>query len=193
MIPQGLGKWLSWGACLAILLALLFGLDSYRRPPLRYGYGPHRYAYFRATLERAQELEETGAYRVRASERWLLRGGWWDDGSIRRGKAFAEQRRVRLVLPVFEPAPLQVRLRLDSLPVEGADGVPIELEYGVNGVALGRFLLPPEGEVLKFPIESSMLRRGDNIVYLYRLTRRGDPSPWLSLSWMNARVLEGGD
>ena len=192
MSSQKLVEWLSWGACLGILLGLMVGLDPYRRLTMRYGYGPHRYEYLSNTLARAQELQETGAYRIRANERWLLRGGWQDDGSARLSKAFAEQRRVRLVLPVFEPALLQVRLRLESLPGEGREAVPVELEYGVNGVALGRFLVPPEGDVLKFPIETSILHRGDNIVYLYRLTRRGDPSPWLSLSWMSARILEGG-
>ena len=187
----GLADWLSWGASVILLLVLAFGLDSYRRPPLRYGYGPDRYQYFAATIERARELEETGTYRVAANQRWLLRGGWQDEELAGRGQALAAERRVRLVLPVFEPTSLQLRLRLDLVPARGDPTLePIELEYGVNGLALGRFLVPPEGDVLKFRVEPSMLHRGDNIVYLYRLTRRRDASPWLSFRWLIARVLE---
>ena len=191
MNRQGLAEWLSWGACFVILLALLAGLDPYRRLPLRYGYGPDRHEYFRATVARARELQETGAYRMQPNERWLLRGGWQDEESGS-SEALAEQRRVRLVLPIFDPAPLHIRLRLERLPVEGREAVPTELEYGVNGIALGRFFVPPEGSVLKFQVEPSMLHRGDNIVFLYRVTRRGDADPWLSLGWMSARVLESG-
>jgi hypothetical protein len=42
--------------------------------------------------------------------------------------------------------------------------------------------------VLRFRVEPPVLYRGDNIIYLYRLTRRSDPEPWLALGWMNVRV-----
>src|SRR3990172_6758053 len=112
---------LSWGACLAILLAMLLGLDRYQRPSLDGGYGPERRGYFSGTLE-------------------------------------------------------------------GADVFTMEIEYGINGVELGRFVAPAEGGVLNFRIEPALLHRGDNIVYLYRVTRRSDAGPWLSLGWMNVRV-----
>ena len=184
---------LSWGACLGILLALLVGLDPYRRPPMRYGYGPDRREYFSATINRARELHETGAYRVSPDDKWLLRGGWVDTPSNRQSRqARARERRVRLILPVFVPRPLQLRIRLEPLPPTEREAVPTELDYGVNGIPLGRFVVPPEGAVLKFRVEPSMLHRGDNIVYLYRVTRRGDSEPWLSLRWMSARVLANG-
>jgi hypothetical protein len=67
-----------------------------------------------------------------------------------------------------------------------------ELEYGLNGVALGRFVVPPEGGVLPFRVEPPLLYRGDNILYLYRITRRADPDPWLALTSMNVRGATGG-
>ena len=194
MIRERLVEWLSWSACAVILLALLIGLDPYRRPPMRYGYGPDRHEYFIATIARARELQETGAYRTRPNEKWLLRGGWADASSRRNSRqALAEQRRVRLILPVLDPKPVQIRLRLKPLPSKDGEPVPTELEYGVNGTALNRFVVPPEGAVLKFRVEPSMLHRGDNVIYLYRVTRRKDSLPWLSLGWMNARLLENGD
>jgi hypothetical protein len=57
----------------------------------------------------------------------------------------------------------------------------LELEYGVNRVAAGRAMVPPEGTTLIFRVSPSSLHRGDNIVYLYRTTRRPDPSPWLAV------------
>ena len=185
--------WVSWVTCFGVLSALAVGLDPYRRPPLRYGYGLDRHEYFRATRTKAEELQEAGSYRIGSNENWLLRGGWADGPAARRsGQALAEQRRVRLVLPVLTPGPVQVRLRVEHLPAEGRAEAPLEVEYGVNGIALGRSLVPPQGTVLKFRVESSTLHRGDNIIFLYRVTRRGDATPWLSLSWMSARVLQDG-
>ena len=178
---------LSWGACLAILLAMLLGLDRYQRPSLDGGYGPERRRYFSGTLERARELQETGRYRVQPEERWLLRGGW--DEKLTDGReALAVERRARLVLPVLVPDALAMRFQLMPVPPEGGDASTIELEYGINGVELGRFVAPADGGVLNFRIEPALLHRGDNIVYLYRVTRRSDPGPWLSLGWMNVRV-----
>ena len=48
------------------------------------------------------------------------------------------------------------------------------------------------GGVLRFRVEPPGLYRGDNIIYLYRLTRRSDPGPWLALSSMNVRVAGEG-
>ncbi len=173
-------EWLSWVACFGILLALVAGLDPYRRPPLRYGYGLDRHQYFRATIRRARELQDTGTYRVQPNENWLLRGGWADGPAARQsGLALAEQRRVRVILPVLVPESLQVRLRVESLPSPDREQEALEVEYGV-GMALGRFLVPPEGSVLKFQVEPSMLHRGDGTsssdLSRHR-AREGTPNP----------------
>jgi hypothetical protein len=177
---------LGWAASIAILLALFVGLDGYVRPSLEGGWGPERRAYFNDTLRRAQELGDAGRYRVEPSEAWLLRGGW--DEELSGGKAVAGERRVRLVLPVLRPEPLQIQLDVTPLLPRGQEAVATELEYGLNGVELGRFIVPLEGGVLRFRVEPPVLYRGDNIIYLYRLTRRSDPEPWLALGWMNVRV-----
>jgi len=182
---------LSWGACLAILLAMLVGLDRYQRPSLDGGYGPDRRRYFSSTRERARELQEASRYRVQPEERWLLRGGW-DEKLTDEREALAVERRARLVLPVLVPDALAIRFQLTPVPAEGGDASAIELEYGINGVEIGRFVVPAEGGVLNFRIAPAQLHRGDNIVYLYRVTRRSDPGPWLSLGWMNVRVVDSG-
>ncbi len=193
MSRQRIAAVLSWGTCLVILLALLLGLDPYRRLRLEYGYGPERHRYFNATRERASELQREGAYRIRPEEKWPLRGGWEEELSDADSpEALAVHRRARLVLPVLVPEPLQIRLPLTPLPTLGEEVATIEVEYGVNGVEQGRFEVPPGGAVLKFRVEPPVLHRGDNILYLYRVTRRPDSSPWLAVGGINARVVRSG-
>ena len=182
---------LSWGACLVILLALLLGLDRYRRPRLEYGSGPERHQYFHATRERARALQQEGAYRIRPEETWPWRGGWVEERSEEDfPEPIAVHRRARVVLPVLVPEPLKIQLPLTPLPSEGQEAAIIEVEYGVNGVKQGRFNVPPGGAVLKFRVEPSVLHRGDNILYLYRVTRRSDSSPWLAVGGLTARVID---
>ena len=182
---------LSWGASAAILVALFVGLDGYVRPSVDGGWGPERRRYFSGSLERAHELQDAGRYRVPPNEGWLLRGGWEED--LSEGKALAVHRRARLVLPVLRAEPLQIQLQVAPLAPRGQEEtIATELEYGLNGVELGRFTMPPDGGVLRFRVEPPGLYRGDNIVYLYRLTRRSDPGPWLALGSMNVRVASDG-
>ena len=182
---------LSWVASVAILVALFVGLDGYVRPSVDGGWGPERRRYFSGTLERAHELQDAGRYRIQPNDGWLLRGGWEEDLSD--GKALAVHRRARLVLPVLRAELLEIRLQVMPLSPEGQeDVIATELEYGLNGVELGRFVVPAEGGVVRFRVEPPGLYRGDNIIYLYRLTRRSDPGPWLALSWMNVRVASEG-
>lgn len=181
----------AWALCVAILLALLVGLDGYLRPSLEGGWGPERRSYFSGTLARAHELQESGAYEIRPEESWLLRGGWEEELVGRRALAF--HRRPRLVLPVLHPEPLQVELQVTPLPPRGqSEAVATELEYGLNGVTLGTFVVPAGGGILRFRVEPPTVHRGDNILYLYRLTQRSDPDPWLALASMNARVVGEG-
>ncbi|MGH9462789.1 MAG: hypothetical protein ACRD1X_16355 [Vicinamibacteria bacterium] len=176
---------LCWGASVVILVALFVSLDGYVRPSLEGGWGHERRAYFNDTLRRAHELQDEGRYRIEPSEPWLLRGGW--DEELSGGKAIAGERRARLVLPVLRVEPLQIELDVMPLPPPGQEAMATELEYGLNGVELGRFVVSPEGGVLRFRGEPPVLYRGDNILYLYRLTRRSDPFPWLALVSMNVR------
>jgi hypothetical protein len=181
---------LCWSASLVILVALFVGLDGYVRPSLEGGWGPERRHYFNETLRRAHELEDEGRYGVEPSEAWLLRGGWEEE--LSGAKAIAGERRARLVLPVLRVKPLQIQLEVMPLPPPGQEATATELEYGLNGVELGRFVVPPEGGVLAFRVEPSLLYRGDNILYLYRLTRRSDPDPWLALASMNVQGATAG-
>jgi len=73
------------------------------------------------------------------------------------------ERRARLVLPVLVPDALAMRFQLTPVPPEGGGPSAIELEYGINGVELGRFVVPAESGVLTFRIEPALLHRGDNI------------------------------
>src|SRR3972149_109384 len=102
---------LSGGACLAILLAMLVGLDRYQRPSLDGGYGPDRRRYFSSTRERARELQEVGRYRAQPEERWLLRGGGEEKLTDGR-EALAVERCARLVVPVLVPDALAMRFQL---------------------------------------------------------------------------------
>jgi hypothetical protein len=63
------------------------------------------------------------------------------------------------------------------------------LELGVNGVSGGRFTVPPEGKVLTLRVVGSSLFRGDNVVYLYRITRRSDPGPWASMGKIEVETM----
>jgi len=182
---------LCWGASVAVLVALFLGLDGYVRPPLEGGWGPERRQYFSGTLARAHQLQDDGRYEVRPEASWLLRGGWEDE--LIGGRALAYHRRPRLVLPVLRPEPLEIQLGVTPLPPRGQqEAVATELEYGLNGVSLGTFVVPAGGGILRFRVDPPTVYRGDNILYLYRLTRRSDPDPWLALASMNVRAVGEG-
>lgn len=182
---------LCWGASLALVVALFLVLDSYARPSLEGGWGPERRRYFSGTLTRAHQLQNEGRYEVRPEATWLLRGGWEDE--LVGGRALAVHRRPRLVLPVLRPEPLQIELSVAPLPLRGQEeAVATELEYGLNGVSLGTFVVPAGGGILRFRVDPPTVYRGDNILYLYRLTRRSDPDPWLALASMNVQAVGEG-
>jgi len=74
---------------------------------------------------------------------------------------------------------------VETLGVAQTGGV-VKLEVFPMGRSWMLFV-PPEGGVLRFRVEPPLLYRGDNILYLYRLTRRSDPEPWLALASVNVR------
>lgn len=171
---------LCWSSCALVLVGLLLGLDSYRRLPLRYGYGPDRREFFTATLDRARRLEREGSFRVSSNERWHLVGNWETPEEANGAHPRTSQRRAAFVLPVLTPANVEVEVELASLPDGGRES-RVDVEYGVNGVAAGRESIPPEGSRLRAIVPAQSLFRGDNVFYLYRSSRRGDPSPWLAV------------
>ncbi len=173
---------LSWCACIIILSGLFLGLDSYKRAPIEYGYGPDRREYLSSTLETAGQLQEQGTIELQPEDRWHLLDGWEDELSpAEPPRALAVHRRARFVLPVFQPDAYKIRIHVRPVPPPGRDSWPLELELGVNGVSGGRFTVPPEGALLTLRVVASSLFRGDNVVYLYRITRRSDPGPWASI------------
>ena len=177
---------LFWASCALVLAGLLFGLDSYLRLPLKYGYGPDRRALFAATLDRARQLEEKGSFRVSPEERWHLVGNWEIPEAIG-GHPRSSQRRVVLVLPLLTPANVEVSVELTPLPDGGRAPSAVDVEFGVNGVAMGKESIPPEGSTLRATVPAGSLFRGDNAFYLYRSSRRGDPSPWLAVGELVVR------
>lgn len=182
MSRRSLPEYLSWGGCAVILLGLALGLDSYRRVPMEYGYGPERREYLLATLEKARELQERGSIHVTPDDRWHLLSGWQEElAPTVSPRALAVHRRVRFVLPILGPAFFVVRVDVRPVPPPGRESSELELELGVNGVAAGRHTVPPEGTVLTLRVGPPQLFRGDNVLFLYRISRRADPGPWLSV------------
>lgn len=174
-----------WASNVAVLAGLFFGLDPYRREPLRYGYGPDRRAFFAATLEKAQELDRSGSFRIPAEASWHLLHGWEEVGGAR---ARLRSRRGILALPITVVRPLEVQIDLHPLPEGGGEPGAVEIEYGINGRPAGRETIPAKGGSLRFGVAPSQLFRGDNTIYLYRVTRRADPSPWLSVGELRVQA-----
>lgn len=173
---------LAWVGCAGVLLALWLGLDPYQRVPLHHGYGPQRRHYFVTTLERARDLQKEGSYAIHPTEIWHRLSGWAEELSEGPSpRARAVHRRARWILPVLEPVPLLIRVELAAIPLVGRGQWPLVVEYGVNGASGGRITVPVEGTTLEFRVPASSLFRGDNVVYLYRETRRADPLPWLAV------------
>ena len=173
---------LSWCVCIIILAGLFLGLDSYKRVAIEYGYGPDRREYLSSTRETAGQLQESGSIALQPEDQWHLLGGWEDELTPAvPPRALAVHRRARFVLPIYKPDTYQVRIHVRPVPPPGRKSWTLELELGVNGVAGGRFTVPPEGALLTLRVVASSLFRGDNVVYLYRITRRSDPGPWASV------------
>ena len=129
---------LSWCACIIILSGLFLGLDSYKRAPIEYGYGPDRREYLSSTLETAGRLQEQGTIELQPEDRWHLLDGWEDELSpAEPPRALAVHRRARFVLPVFQPDAYKIRIHVRPVPPPGRDSWPLELELGVNGVSGG--------------------------------------------------------
>ncbi len=164
-----------------MLSGLWLGLDPYRRLPLQYGYGPDLRVFLTATLDRAGLLDVGGSFRISPDERWHLVGNWELPEEPNRAHARASQRRAVILLPILTPANVEVEMELTPVPEGGREPSAVDVEYGVNGVALGRVSIPPEGTTLRATVPARSLYRGDNTFYLYRSSRRGDPSPWLGV------------
>jgi hypothetical protein len=172
---------LCWASCAMVLGGLLFGLDPYRRLPLQYGYGPDLRAFFTATLDRARRLDIDGSFQISPDERWHLVGNWETPEEANPSHARASPRRAVLLLPILTPANVEVEIELRPLPEGGYGPSAVDVEYGVNGVTAGRLSIPPEGTTFRATVPAGSLYRGDNTLYLYRSSRRGDRSPWLAV------------
>ena len=177
---------LAWGACCAVILVLFVGLDSYRRQPLLYGYGPDRRELFAITRVRASQLEQSGGYRIETEERWHRFMGFEKKEG---GAARIAARRGIVLLPVAVPRSLEVEIRAKPLAEAAKPAASVEVDYGVNGKTLGRSVIPAEGGILGFQIPATELFIGDNTLFLYRVTPRADPSPWLKLGSIRVRAL----
>jgi len=179
---RALPEILSWSGCIVILAGLVLGLDSYKRLPMEYGYGPHRRQYLLSTQEKARELQERGSIQLVPGDRWHLLSGWQDELTLTKPpRALAVHRRARFVLPVLEPEDFQVRVHVKPVPPPGHESRALELELGVSGAAGVRRTVPPDGKLLTLRTDRSSLHRGDNALFLYRISPRSDPGPWVSV------------
>ncbi|HSF17593.1 MAG TPA: hypothetical protein VLK65_18765 [Vicinamibacteria bacterium] len=179
-------KWLtlsSWLGCGVVLITLWTGLDPYRRPPIEGAYGPHLRNYYAASLAKAEELEHARAYELVPEDSWHLLSGWEETLSTSSPpRALGTQRRVQLLVPVARPQPITIRLDIRSVPEANKEPEPIVVEFGLNGVSAGRVQVSGgRATVLSFDVPEPAVYRGDNVVFLYRVTRRAESSPWLSL------------
>lgn len=186
---------LFWVASVLVLLSLFIGLDHYRRPFLLRGYGPDRRAYFAETLRRAEELETDGGYRLEPEAKWHLLRGWDPELGIEgaRPKALAARRRAQVVLPCFGATGLRVRMELIPLPASGdAPGAPLVVELGANGETIAEVALRRR-KIVELEIPSTVVRRGDNIAFLYRVSRWAGPGPWLALGFVEVVAVPSGE
>ena len=184
---RALGDAAGWVACAVVLVALWAGLDSYRRVPLSYGYGPERRAFFAATRSAAGEYDREGTLGLVPEDRWFLLNGWQRDALTAQDvRALARERRARLVVPVFTPSGIHLRLDVTALPPPGASDWVLELEVGIDGKRLERFSVRGR-RIIEVTVPASEVFRGDNILYLYRVTRRSEPGAWLELEAVEIR------
>jgi hypothetical protein len=164
-----------WVSSVIVLSALAVGLDHYRRPPLLRGYGPDRRVYFTETLGKAEDLRRNGRYRIEPEAKWHLFRGWGEElqfGAIRR--------RAQVIFPSFGATALKVKMELIPLPSAGGTPERLMVELGVNGETITEVALRGR-EVVEIEVPSKLVHRGDNIAFLYRVTRRVEPGPWVAL------------
>lgn len=184
---RGLGDVAGWVGCAVVLVALRAGLDSYRRVPLAYGYGPERRAFFAATRSAAAEYDREGRLGLVPEDRWFLLNGWQREAlTAQDARALARERRARFIVPVFTPSGIHLRLDVTALPPPGASGFVLELEVGIDGKQLERFSVPGS-RIIEVTVPASEVFRGDNIIYLYRVTKRSEPGAWLELQAVSIR------
>lgn len=168
---------LALAAAFAVVGALPFILDAYRRVDLRgVRDGPFVLTLCRESLRTARRLErgETVTFELSgqsyvwgesdpgemARMRWYLRDGWGDKPHYGRG-GFARMQgeEATLLIPLFVPRNLTV-----TLSFEGAepDRVSLTSSSGAWGLSVSP---PPDGEV-QFTLPSAVLHRGDNVLRL---------------------------
>ena len=170
-----------------VLAAVWAGLDGYRRVPLSYGYAPERRAFFAATLAAAGELDRGATLGLVPEDRWFLLNGWQQNHmTVQAPRALAQQRRAQLIVPIFTPSEVLLTLDVTALPPPGVSDWVLELEVGIEGKRLERFSVPGR-QLIEVTVPSSEVIRGDNIIYLYRVTRRSEPGAWLELQAVSIR------
>ncbi len=57
------------------------------------------------------------------------------------------------------------------------------VDLGVNGETITEVALRGR-RIVELEIPGPLVRRGDNIAFLYRVTRRAEPVPWLALGFV---------
>lgn len=183
--PVAPGKVATVLGAIALVASLGFpfvALDRYRRVEFRHVRdGPLVLALTRQSLKTARWLEEgrtvtwdlaqlgwlpDGDPRGLPRMRWFLREGWGPELHYGTGEVFLAQAKATLLVPLFEPADVEV-----SLALAGAEGQPLEI--AVNGTPIGRIRLAAEVREFKLTLPAARLFRGDNRLSLARLDMSG--------------------
>jgi hypothetical protein len=161
------------------LLALIVPpvlLDPYRRVPLHhYRDGPLVLTLCRESLKTARRLQagretswslsgpttpnEPGQPVEMPRLRWFLREGWGPEPHTATGEAVMHATEAALLLPCFEPRPLELRLAM-------ASASPRPVRVAINGHDIGAFTASSDGEAARLRIPATALFRGDNRVTL---------------------------
>jgi hypothetical protein len=169
-------EWASGLAALGLLLAVLAGVDRYRRWDLRGPRdGPRLLALCRESLRAARRLERGQAVVLEASAhrfvwgesdpgdlsrmRWFLGEGWGDKAHYGTGDVVMAADEASLLVPVLGPRDLAV-----AVEVEATRAVDLEMRLGENRVVGARLGAGPA--VVHARLPAAGLVRGDNTLRL---------------------------
>jgi hypothetical protein len=161
-------------AVLAVVLAIAPPLvvDRYRRMDLQGRRdGLYVLAFCRESLQGARRLASGRAVILRISEhrfasrgfettlfermRWFLREGWGPEPHYGTDEVVMREDRATIVLPVRDPAALEVTLALSADPAT-------EVAVTVNGREIGRATVGPDRDRHRLVAPGNLLFRGDN-------------------------------
>jgi hypothetical protein len=165
-------EWAAGLLALSLAVAVLAGVDRYRRQDLRGPRdGPRLLAFCRETLRSARRVERGQEVVLQASAhrfawgqsdpgdlsrmRWFLGSGWGGQAHYGTADIRMEGREATLVVPVLAPRELTVSLEVEA-------PAPMALELHLGGQRVGGALLAAGPAVMQARLPAAGLVRGDN-------------------------------